>query len=374
MVIFNAAFIIYIIKKNIMYLSIISKKGNCLSNFILVFLIITITFEGVFAQEEHEVIIKGRIIDAENYNPLENAIIFLSNTPFGISSCKNGTFRIANIPVGSYEIIISRIGYEQNVIPLQVVKTESLYFEIKLRQRPVQIEETEVIAKHPEKLSSILFFPIESSKTYCVYGTASSIPIGILLTDSVLYMYCLEPIVIDSQKYIRLFLLFKNHSNTPVKFCPDNSVKLNLVGKKHSYKNIEPVSPSFILNKLQINETVATISNMVGKPLQIMAEQNIRFREEADRYFGDLGGIQGPKLRGLAPIILYDTFVMSKHEGILKSYLVYPDNSVNGYVYFPFPGLHWKATGTWFHEAAQYTYELEIITPNGSKKIEFRPY
>jgi len=47
---------------------------------------------------------------------------------------------------------------------------------------------------------------------------------------------------------------------------------------------------------------------------------------------------------------------------------------VNGYIFFPFPGIGWKTGEQTFAESMQYGYTLEIITPNGIRTISFVPH
>ena len=62
---------------------------------------------------------------------------------------------------------------------------------------------------------------------------------------------------------------------------------------------------------------------------------------------------------------------MSEHAGILKPRAVLPGNSVDGFIYFPFPGLQWNSIETGFVEALECRYELEVVTPSGRKTIVF---
>jgi hypothetical protein len=81
-----------------------------------------------------------------------------------------------------------------------------------------------------------------------------------------------------------------------------------------------------------------------------------------------------PSRKGSLSANLYTIFSGSFNSGILKRYTVYPYNSVNGYVYFPFPGLNWKSSRSSFPEAAEYNYKIELIIPTGERRtIEFVP-
>ena len=56
--------------------------------------------------------ITGEVIDADTHQPLIGANVMLFETDLGNASNTEGKFSINNIPVGSYTISVSMIGYE----------------------------------------------------------------------------------------------------------------------------------------------------------------------------------------------------------------------------------------------------------------------
>ena len=352
-------------------------------------------FGELFAQGAPHAIIAGRISDAETGNPVENAIVFLANTPIGTSSATDGTFRISFVPAGVFQMVIARIGYERELIDLDFTKPESLYYEIKLQPRPIQTGGIEVYGKRLEgaKPNLTLFFPKESPGTYCLYGAASAMPIGIFFSDSAFYMYSLGTAIQDSEKYIRLWLLYLNLSQTPYDFDPLKCTKLHMYGKKSSYKDVSPVAPEEMLVVMRKTEAVNLISKTVGSQLDTLATIQTEIEWE-DYYAGIIRSKElwppnwakfhagtyvrpfqfSPSREGSLSSSLYSIFKKSLNDGILKRHVVFPNNSVNGFVYFPFPGLNWKATAPGFPEAVEYSYTIEIITQSGSKFIEFEPH
>jgi hypothetical protein len=339
----------------------------------------------LFAQQRPKAVVTGTIIDSETNNPLENAIVFLANTPIGTSSANDGTFRIAYVPVGDYQMVISRVGYERELVNLDMTKPESLYFEIKLQPKPVRTKEVEVVGKRPGGMmpESYTFFPKESPNTYCVYGAGSSTPIGIFFSDSAFYMYALDTAIVDSEKYIRLWLLYKNLSQTPYDLDPMKCAKLHMHGKLYSYKEILPASSSKMLVSLDNENLKKEANERIGKILSAFAtiqtssadleEYFIRWAPNPGA-FAWVHGKFGPSTKGSLSADLDTIFSTSLNSGVLRKYEIYPNNSVHGYIYFPFPGLNWKATASGFPEAAEYAYTIEIITQNGSKLIEFVPH
>ncbi|MDI6767398.1 MAG: carboxypeptidase-like regulatory domain-containing protein, partial [Bacteroidota bacterium] len=312
---------------------------------ILFLIIIPLMF--AFSQQDKRSIITGRLLDEETNQPLENVIIFLSNTPIGTSSGIDGTFRIANIPIGTYELVFSRIGYERQIIPLQIVKDDSLYFEIKSKPQPVRTKEVEILGERLEEAKPYLnlFFPQEMPGVYCIYGKISSIPIGILFTDSAFYMYSIETTVIDSQKYIQLWLLYKNLSETPYDINPMKYLRLHVKGKTLTAQEIPPSFPAIIIPALDTQKIVSRILETFGVTLEALATKQSVF--EWELHHSDLLFTMSPRPAILRPskfnparegslsATLYNIFQNSVNVGIMQRYLVFPENSINGYIYFP---------------------------------------
>ncbi len=55
--------------------------------------------------------IAGRVVDARTKEPLAGANVYLKGTNFGASTDEDGDYYIINIPVGTYTIIVSYVGY-----------------------------------------------------------------------------------------------------------------------------------------------------------------------------------------------------------------------------------------------------------------------
>jgi len=358
----------------------------------LVLLWTAFPFGELFAQAVPHAIIAGRISDTETGRPLENAIVFLANTPIGTSSATDGTFRISFVPAGVFQMVVARVGYERELVNLDVTKPESLYYEVKLQPQPVRTREVEVLGKRPAeaKPNLELLFPKESPGTYCLYGAANTMPIGIFFSDSAFYMYCLDTAVIDSEKYIRMWLLYTNLSQTPYELDPMNCLRLHMKGKKYSYDGLIPDQPTKIRQEVKNEDVMKMASSTIGKQLQVTAEQDGMIKDiilhfllacTPPNWGGDPFHTVSERLIKDSKVIgrtsgktLFQDYSASMNDGVLQRHLVYPNNSVQGYVYFPFPGLNWRATALGFPETAEYSYTIEIITQNGSKYIEFEPH
>lgn len=63
--------------------------------------------------------VKGIVINNQDQTPLPGANVFLANTTKGTQTSADGTFSLRNIPAGKFELVVSYIGFEKLVIPLQ---------------------------------------------------------------------------------------------------------------------------------------------------------------------------------------------------------------------------------------------------------------
>jgi iron complex outermembrane receptor protein len=76
--------------------------------------------------------IEGRVFDAQAMNPLEATNILLQGTPFGTSTVSDGTFRLRQVPAGSYHLRVSYIGYTPKTLPVSVSANQVVSLEIGL--------------------------------------------------------------------------------------------------------------------------------------------------------------------------------------------------------------------------------------------------
>jgi len=56
--------------------------------------------------------VTGKIINLYDKKPIEKASVFLSNTTIGSATTDDGSYTLANVKSGQYELIVSAVGYE----------------------------------------------------------------------------------------------------------------------------------------------------------------------------------------------------------------------------------------------------------------------
>jgi len=70
--------------------------------------------------------IQGQVIDQETLTPLPGVNVFIEKSMWGAATDTNGQYSIAQVPVGSYQVIFSFIGYRRVVITDVIVKSNRL--------------------------------------------------------------------------------------------------------------------------------------------------------------------------------------------------------------------------------------------------------
>lgn len=86
---------------------------------ISIILLLSCLFMGANSPKLHaQSTIRGKVTDAQTGKPLSRANIFLSGTKIGTATNETGYYRLDNIPVGGYRLVVSIIGYKQKTIDI----------------------------------------------------------------------------------------------------------------------------------------------------------------------------------------------------------------------------------------------------------------
>lgn len=96
----------------------------------------------VFSQNS----IKGRVIDAGTNQILAGANILISEFEKGTSTNSNGEFTFENIPEGGLTIRVSFMGYDDQLIKLNITPDSNPFFEIKMISSSIEIEKVIITA------------------------------------------------------------------------------------------------------------------------------------------------------------------------------------------------------------------------------------
>ena len=111
-------------------------------------LIIVFFSSAVFAQQTPQVTLKGKVLDDSTSTPLSNVNVYIANTTLGANTDADGRFEIRNVPLGSYEIVASLLGY--SVYSSRVVMKAAGMRSIDIRLKPASLEVGEVLISAPD--------------------------------------------------------------------------------------------------------------------------------------------------------------------------------------------------------------------------------
>ncbi|SDD80104.1 CarboxypepD_reg-like domain-containing protein [Mucilaginibacter pineti] len=84
--------------------------------------------------------ITGKVVRAEGKAPIANASVFLSNATYGTSTYQDGTFTLANVKPGQYELVVTIVGYEDFSQTIQVGH-DPIKINIELAQKVLMLRE-----------------------------------------------------------------------------------------------------------------------------------------------------------------------------------------------------------------------------------------
>lgn len=117
---------------------IISSSG-------LIFFLIALTLQDAQSQSAAQFLISGQSTDTVTKQPLQNVNIFLANTTLGAVSDAEGRYVIRNVPVGTYELVASLLGYEMQKISVRLT-AENVVENLRLKAAPLKMSQIEVLA------------------------------------------------------------------------------------------------------------------------------------------------------------------------------------------------------------------------------------
>ncbi len=86
-----------------------------------------------------QTILTGKVTNAQN-EPLAGANILITQLNAGVATGNNGVYRLENLPTGTYELVISYIGYEPMTKTIAVQDGENK-FDFQLNESGIQLDE-----------------------------------------------------------------------------------------------------------------------------------------------------------------------------------------------------------------------------------------
>lgn len=105
--------------------------------------------DAIAQQARHQ--IRGTILNARDQAPLIGATVYLNNTTIGTTTSDKGTFILPEVPSGTYELIVSYVGFKTQSIP---INTQTLASDLAIRLQPAS-NQLKMITVKPVKQNNI---------------------------------------------------------------------------------------------------------------------------------------------------------------------------------------------------------------------------
>lgn len=99
--------------------------------------------------------INGRVIDAENGQPISAAQVTISGTQLGRSTGDDGRFSLPNLPAGSKTLIVRRIGYQQQSRTVTLNANATITVDFSLAKSSVSLAGVVVTATGEERKKEV---------------------------------------------------------------------------------------------------------------------------------------------------------------------------------------------------------------------------
>ena len=121
----------------------IFKQMKAVIRFILALLFLV----PVMAHAQQKGIVKGRVFDSKNNEPVPFANVVIWKTTIGTAADENGYFRIENVPLGFNRLEVSSVGYNTKLSEEFMVNTASeRTVNVELEESSVSLEQVTVKA------------------------------------------------------------------------------------------------------------------------------------------------------------------------------------------------------------------------------------
>jgi TonB-dependent starch-binding outer membrane protein SusC len=99
--------------------------------------------------------ISGRVIDADNSQPITAAQISITGTPFGRSTGDDGRYTLANLPAGTHTVVVRRIGYQQQSRTVTLAANASITVDFTIVKSSVSLAGVVVTATGEERKKEV---------------------------------------------------------------------------------------------------------------------------------------------------------------------------------------------------------------------------
>lgn len=227
--------------------------------------------------------------------------------------------------------------------------------------------------------------PKESENLYPYFVKGQ--PIASIKTDSAFILLSLDRILFYNYPYFRLWLLYQNLSENPYLLTPQQFISLSVLTTKYGQSEIgRPVLPTKLLASISNRKTMSLILQGIAGSLEEMSTRpttaTTKFRDGSS--FTTTYNDRGEKNRVIADRTIdnmastsmwYDIYQNSISDEILRKNTIFPGQSVNGYIYIPYPKIkkHANLNDDISNSQDKSTITVKILLPDDSLFIKFNP-
>lgn len=120
-------------------------------------------------------VLKGTITDANTRESLIGATIVIQGTSKGASTDFDGNYQIDNVKAGTYNLVISYISYDNQIIRVEVAEGKATAINIALKPASLDIDEVKVVAKRRDNTEVSMISNIKSGNLIVSGITAQQI-------------------------------------------------------------------------------------------------------------------------------------------------------------------------------------------------------
>ena len=210
------------------------------------------------------------------------------------------------------------------------------------------------------------------------YYYRNGMPIVVAKVESSLVCFVVEPnAVLGPAAYIRLWVLFQNNSHSNLLLEPMKFFRLTPHGGPDTLEAVVPEAPAKVLASISNAAAAHIIFQSIGGTLKALSTEPAPLTNSTgersqlnDRQDKTDKSSEQTNASVARTASLYRAYANSASSGILKRNTVLPGESVNGFVYFPFPKSKEGSNTRGYIDLTKYELRLEILTPVGSMSVD----
>ena len=114
-------------------------------------LLVLVSLAGMAQKGADKGSVKGFIYDKVNGEGIPFANVQVQGTDFGAATDEQGFFFIPNLPSGSYKLVVNYIGYEQQILDVEVKKNQTANLKIFISTKSIELKDVEISAEKQQR-------------------------------------------------------------------------------------------------------------------------------------------------------------------------------------------------------------------------------